>query len=143
LEILRRWAALERTGRTSHRALTLSELGVLTSAKLIEVGAHTVTHPSLASLDNTAQYFEIDESKLMLEDIVGKRVSSFAYPFGTQSDYNADTIRLIREAGFNCACANFPNLAYSSSDRYQLPRFLVRDWDGDQFAKHLETWIGS
>lgn len=143
LEILRRWANLKPVGRTSHRALTSSELSALASETLIEVGAHTVTHPSLASLSNTAQRVEINKSKTMLEDYVGKRVRSFSYPFGGHDDYNADTIHLVREAGYDYACANYPDLTYRNSDCYQLPRFLVRDWDGDQFAKQMEAWIES
>jgi peptidoglycan/xylan/chitin deacetylase (PgdA/CDA1 family) len=141
MEELRRWARLESAGRTSHRSLTSDELNALASAKIIEIGAHTVSHPSLASLSKSTQLAEINKSKTMLEDYVGKQIRSFSYPFGAPNNYTADTIRFVREAGYDVACANYPDLAYRNSDRYQLPRFLVRDWDGDQFANHVRSWI--
>ena len=141
LDELGLWTGLGRGGRPSHRPLTSAELVTLEADELIEIGAHSVTHPSLAALSTRAQDFEISESKSMLELLLGKPVRSFSYPFGGRDDYDTDTIRLVREAGFNCACANDADFVHRSSDRYALPRFLVRDWDGDEFAKNLELWL--
>lgn len=143
LNELRTWAGLERSGRRSHRPLTRSELCSLQENELIDIGAHTVTHPSLAALSISAQEVEVKKCKVMLESFIGRPVRSFSYPFGGVDDYTADTIRLVRNAGFDCACANYPGLAAHTQDRYQLPRFLVRDWDGDYFAKTLESWAAS
>ena len=143
LNELRTWAGLERSGRSSHRPLTRSELCSLQADELIDIGAHAVTHPSLAALSISAQKFEVEKSKVMLETSIGRPVRSFSYPFGGVDDYNADTIRLVRTAGFDCACANYPALAQHARNLYDLPRFLVRDWDGDYFAKILESWVGS
>lgn len=69
-------------------------------AKDFEIGAHTLTHPHLDRLDATAASREIYGSKARLELIIGKPVRSFCYPYG---DYNEETKRLVREAGFNSA----------------------------------------
>ena len=42
--------------------------------------------------------------------------------------------------GFVGACSNFPGLIGRSTDRFELPRFQVRDWDGDTFARRLARW---
>src|SRR5207237_1886699 len=41
------WAGAERTGRRSHYALTTEELILLQAGGLVDVGAHTMTHPYL------------------------------------------------------------------------------------------------
>ena len=42
--------------------------------------------------------------KRRLEDIVNGQVRSFAYPFGARGDYSSTTIKLVRSAGYECAC---------------------------------------
>src|SRR5262249_45049288 len=137
---LRGWAGLGDEGRPSHRPLTSAELCALESDELIEVGAHSVNHPSLAALPLRAQQAEISRSKSMIEGWVGKPITSFSYPFGGLEDYNAQTIRLVREAGFNYACANYAGTMTRGLDRFSMPRYLVRDWDGDEFASRLAQW---
>jgi peptidoglycan/xylan/chitin deacetylase (PgdA/CDA1 family) len=140
LEDLCLWAGLQRAGRLSHRPLKTSELCALASDPLIEIGAHTVSHPSLGCVAPSVQHLEIEKSKSLLQDVAGRPVCSFSYPFGGRGDYNADTIALVRKAGFHLACANFPDLLDSQTNPYEMPRFLVRDWDGDQFANLLRNW---
>jgi glycosyltransferase involved in cell wall biosynthesis len=69
-------------------------------AQHFEIGAHTLTHPHLDRLDAAAARNEIIGSKRTLEAITGKPVRTFAYPYG---DYNKETKRLVREAGFRRA----------------------------------------
>lgn len=137
------WANLKSAGRSSHRPLTTSELCALASNDLIDIGAHTVSHPSLAALAAPAQQLEIKRSKVILEAIISRPVHTFSYPFGGHDDYNVKTINLVRNAGFDVACANYPGSADYMKDRYQLPRFVVRNWDGDQFAKTIRSWVAS
>jgi peptidoglycan/xylan/chitin deacetylase (PgdA/CDA1 family) len=113
----------------------------LADGGLIEIGSHTLSHPVLAALPVAAQIDEISGSKARLEQLLGHPVTSFAYPFGGRSHYTDQTVAAVREAGFEWACSNFAGMVWPSTDRWQLPRLLVRDWDGDQFARNLEGWI--
>ncbi len=137
---LRVWAGLPSAGRPSHRSLDEKQLCALAASRNIEIGAHTMSHPSLASIPLTSQQTEIAKSKSTIETMIGKPVLSFSYPFGGRGDFCEDTMRLVSDAGFDLACANFPGVVGHPSDRYQLPRVLVRDWDGDVFARHLCAW---
>ena len=47
-----------------------------------ELGAHTMTHPDLSTLDYDACLQEIRDSRIALEEIGGEPVETFAYPFG-------------------------------------------------------------
>lgn len=135
------WAGQPRTAPESQRALTTAELHALARDGLVEVGAHTLTHPVLSARPLEAQREEIAASKRRLETALGAPVTSFAYPFGGRGDYQPATAGLVQAAGFHCACSNFQGHVHLDTDPYQLPRYLVRDWDGDTFARHLETWF--
>jgi peptidoglycan/xylan/chitin deacetylase (PgdA/CDA1 family) len=138
---IRRWAGVDEEGRPSHRLLSLEETSALAEGDLVEIGAHTVNHPSLSSLSLDLQRNEILESKVTLENIVGSPVTSFAYPYGKRSDYSARTVALVREAGFTYACSNVPGVVTQSTDRFQLPRIQAHNWDGETFWKHLQEWF--
>ena len=124
-----------------HRALSPDEVFRLAEGGVVEVGSHTMTHPVLSVLPASAQWAEIKGSKSRLEEILGSPVTSLSYPYGSQSDYMPQTVAFAREAGYSCACSNFPGLAIRSSDHYQLPRILVRDWDGEEFLRRMKVWF--
>lgn len=123
-----------------HRCLTEDELRKLASGDLVEIGAHTLTHPVLATLSVEQQQHEIGGSKRRLEALIGKNVTSFAYPYGKKIHYTRDTVKMVQANGFSSACSNFGGLVTRSSDRFVLPRFQPMDWDGDQFAGVVERW---
>ena len=124
------------------RMLTEQEVAALAAGGSIEIGAHSVNHPKMRFLSEAEQDREIRESKRRLESIVGAKVSSFAYPYGTREDYDERTVALVQKAGFELACSNFEGLTTPRSPLYELPRFVVRDWDADGLAKHLRGWSG-
>jgi peptidoglycan/xylan/chitin deacetylase (PgdA/CDA1 family) len=142
LDTLLIWAGANAAGRLTHLALTADELVRLDRGRLVEVGAHTSTHAFLSALSKTEQAAEIQGSKLALEEILRHPVKSFAYPFGSRGDYNTETVELVRHAGFELACANFSDIVWGRSDCFQLPRLLVRDWNGETFERWLRGWIG-
>jgi peptidoglycan/xylan/chitin deacetylase (PgdA/CDA1 family) len=141
LDRLQNWAGKDDAGRSTHLPLTSEELARLDQGGLVEVGAHTCTHALLSSLSKSKQQAEIQGSKIVLEKILGHPVVSFAYPFGARSDYNADSVQAVCQAGFERACANYPGTVWRRSDCFQLPRLLVRDWDGETFERWLGGWV--
>ena len=72
------WAGLEPVGRPDHRALTDDELQALAAGGLVEIGAHTMTHPVLSTLPLESQRTEIIGSKQKLEAVPGQPVTCFA-----------------------------------------------------------------
>jgi peptidoglycan/xylan/chitin deacetylase (PgdA/CDA1 family)/SAM-dependent methyltransferase len=141
LKELRGWTSGGAADTPSHRCLSLEETIALAQSELVEVGAHTVTHSTLAALPSAAQRVEIHRSKAWLQEILGRPVASFAYPYGRHCDYTAETVDIVRKAGFACACSNFAGVVARSTDRFQLPRVRVQDWDGEEFARHLSEWL--
>ena len=121
--------------------LTSEEIRNLATGGLIEIGAHTVTHPVLSALPVPEQINEIHSSKSCLEELTGNSITGFSYPYGSKSDYSLETVDIVKEAGFGYVCANFAHVVWRRTDHYQMPRFLVRDWNGEEFKGRLETWI--
>jgi peptidoglycan/xylan/chitin deacetylase (PgdA/CDA1 family) len=65
-----------------------------------ELGAHTMTHPDLSTLDYDACRAEIEQSRIDLEEIAGAPVETFAYPFGR---YGPEAIAATRDSGLIAA----------------------------------------
>lgn len=127
-------------GRPSHRALAGEEVGRLAAGGLVEVGAHTVTHPVLATLTPAEQQREVVESKQALEEWAGRPVLSFAYPYGSRNDYSEETVALVRGAGFALACTAATGRISRRTSVFELPRLPIRDMDGEAFARRLSEW---
>ncbi len=52
----------------------------------VEVASHTVSHPHLPDVGAEKVASELDASKAVLEEQLGKQVTSFAYPYGDLDD---------------------------------------------------------
>jgi peptidoglycan/xylan/chitin deacetylase (PgdA/CDA1 family) len=65
-----------------------------------EIGAHTVTHPRLPAISQMQAKEEIVRSKIILEEVTGKTVSTFCYPGGA---YTAAHAQFVKDAGYNYA----------------------------------------
>lgn len=131
-----------RPPRPSHRPLTPAEVTTLASQPGITIGAHTHNHPSLASLPADIQKQEIAESKRLLEQMVARPVTSFAYPFGSQHDVSDETRAAARASGMTIACSTIGGRVGSDTDPLSIPRVLVRDLTGDAFAQRFTAWAG-
>ncbi len=141
LEFLSTWANRLSRGLKC-QALSSAELLELKDSDLIEIGSHTVNHPVLSKLSAARQRDELQDSKSYLEGILDREVKSFAYPYGTKADYTPETIALVRDAQYSSASVNIAEAIWPGTDRFQIPRLLVRDCNGDVFAKWLREWFG-
>lgn len=132
LEALSKWAGARANPRPTHRPMTADEVARLAEGGLIDIGAHTVTHPVLSALPIASQREEISASKRRLEGILGRPVTTIAFPYGSRRDYTGETVAFVQEAGFECASSNFRDVIFFVVDCYQLPRISVRSWDGEE-----------
>lgn len=91
-----------------------------------EVGAHTVDHVYLNSLDDQTSFRQIKDCKAALEDIVGSAVTNFCYPYGANQTRHRE---MVREAGYETATTTIRARARPSDDPYGIPRIYVRRSD--------------
>jgi len=92
-----------------------------------EVASHTRTHASLPELDAKALAAELGESLQDLRAHVPRAASLLAYPHG-ESD---EAVRAAAAAaGYRAAFSTLPGRNGAGTDRYQLRRVGLKDWDG-------------
>ena len=104
----------------------------------MEIGAHTINHPILATLDDEEARAEIVEGKNQLEEMTGAPVTLFAYPNGKPGrDYGPRDVELVKKAGFAAAVSTTRGVAHRSSDLFQLPRFGPWDRNPRRLAVRL------
>lgn len=88
------------------------------SARAIEFGAHTRTHPDLTGISEQNASREIIESKEIIEDRIGREVTAFSYPYGK---FNV-AVKKIAERNFRAAVSVKLGTVGSASERFALNR---------------------
>lgn len=92
-----------------------------------EVGAHTITHADLTTVDAAQLRREVSGSRRALERRLGTSVDVFCYPGGR---YDEAVVAAVRDAGFRAATTTEPGLARRDQDRFALSRIRVDRGDG-------------
>jgi peptidoglycan/xylan/chitin deacetylase (PgdA/CDA1 family) len=139
MDQLRGWSGDPGGVRETHRTLRLEDIAKLAQGETFELGGHTITHPRLSARGWEEQRDEIAAGKTQLEELIGRPVRSFAYPYGGLDDFTAATVDLVAESGFTSACATWEGVVNAASDPWRVPRFQVPDVDGDAFGEWLEA----
>lgn len=86
-----------------------------------ELGAHTLTHPTLTEVDDATARREIADSKIWLEDVLSKPVTSFCYPKGMYTETHRN---MAHEAGYRMARTVQPYQFTAKDDPFQMPTTL-------------------
>jgi peptidoglycan/xylan/chitin deacetylase (PgdA/CDA1 family) len=132
------WAEVDSMPRSNYRPLTTAELIQLAQSELVDIGAHSVTHPLLAGMSQADQTAEITGSRQKLEEILACTVDTFSYPYGNLSN---DTVEIVKAAGFEIALTTDGQAVDVRANPLRLGRFGVGDWDGDRFKHRLEEFF--
>lgn len=67
--------------------------------KGVTVGSHTASHKNLADCDDNALSEEVFQNKLYLENLIGKKVTDLALPFGKRQHYNKRVLDFCYSCG--------------------------------------------
>ncbi len=105
--------------------LSIEELRKLAESPLVEVGSHSLSHPSLPRLEPDAMLREVRDSRRTLEEELGGTVDSFAYPYGERADFSVEVARAVRESGYRCALTGVPGTVRHGDDIFQLNRISI------------------
>jgi peptidoglycan/xylan/chitin deacetylase (PgdA/CDA1 family) len=140
LDHLKVWSGDTGIARTSHLCISVDEATALNKNELIEIGAHTSTHPALPSVPEDVQRREIRESKAELERLLGTPIVNFAYPYG---QFSESTTAIVREESFVSACSTRASALYADADVFALPRLKVGDWNATTFEAMLAKMLSN
>lgn len=102
------------------------------SANGIEFGSHTVNHPILTRISLSEVMEELTASKRRIENELGKRILSFAYPNGGVADFSEDVVKIVREVGFDIAFTLMPgplNLKSVKKESLMIRRIYIGNHD--------------
>jgi peptidoglycan/xylan/chitin deacetylase (PgdA/CDA1 family) len=109
----------------------------LAADPLFEVGAHTLTHLQLSGQEPALQRREIFDSVGDLSTLLDREVTSFAFPFGSDSAVGPLAPQLAREAGCRLACSTRHDRVTANDDPFLLPRIAVGDWEPAELERVL------
>lgn len=90
----------------------------------VDIGSHTMTHPQLDLVPLSRARREIVESKDALEQMLGRPVSTFAYPHGHHTRAIKD---LVMAAGYSSASAVRNMVSHDRDDIFALARLTITD----------------
>ncbi len=132
-----RVAETEQLARSANVRLPTNLM--MTSAEVIamrkagmQIGAHTVSHPILATLTVEQAHQEISVSKQYLENLLDEPMGLFAYPNGKPGeDYSPQTVEVVRSLGFDAAVSTQWGASRMGDDLLQIKRFTP--WDKTRF----------
>lgn len=100
-----------------------------------EIGAHTVSHPQLDTLSRARAGEEIRVCRDHLEERLGIRVRSFAYPHG----YSSPSVRRqVLEAGYESACSVKNVLSGPADTPFSISRLTMTSRVTDDT---LRRWV--
>jgi len=136
--------ALEADEPDKHRMMNTQELKRLEENGLITVGGHTHNCVKLSLLDERRQFAEISKNKDILEETLGHKVEYFSYPFGSESGSHQNGLsRILEDSGFCMALGGCYGKVETETEtnRYDLPRVKVGNWDLHGFHRFLTKFL--
>jgi peptidoglycan/xylan/chitin deacetylase (PgdA/CDA1 family) len=97
-------------------------------AEGFEIGAHTCTHPDLATLSDAEVEREISSSKARLEAELEEPTVLFSYPYGRKNQMTDNARRLVRSLNLRCCPSAYGGAVSGDSDPYHLMRQPISPW---------------
>lgn len=98
--------ALPKLAPEKYSAVSWQQLAEM-QANGIEIGGHTVTHPSLGHMELAEAAEEIQRSYDDLSRFLGEKERSFCYPNGTPLDYSVGVRQAVADAKYTAAVTAF------------------------------------
>ncbi|MGP0072825.1 MAG: polysaccharide deacetylase family protein [Bryobacteraceae bacterium] len=123
-------------------ALTWPELRELTASGLFDAQSHTYWHPNFKIERRRLERqkyqefaaFQLTQSKLTLERMLGCRVDLLAWPFGI---YDDELIQMAAQSGYVAAFSIERRAVQESDSIMALPRFSIEDSMDRRAFEHM------
>lgn len=106
-----------------YQPLSWSEVREMAESGLVSFGSHTHTHVIVSRCSEKQAREELAVSKRIIEEQLGRPCELFCYPNGRRGDFNAETRRWVRDAGYGCALTTVYGMNPAPIDVYELKRY--------------------
>lgn len=93
---------------------------------LVRFESHSCTHPDLTRVARSSAWCEIAESRRDLEEVLGREVTTFAYPHGK---FDREIEALVRDAGYRAAATTIAGPNRRGTDPFRIRRVTIRARD--------------
>lgn len=93
-----------------------------------EIGAHTCSHPDLATLAEAEVRREVLGSKARLEEELDESVVLFSYPYGRKEQITDSARQVVRSLNLRCCPSAYGGAVSGDSDPYYLQRQPISPW---------------
>jgi peptidoglycan/xylan/chitin deacetylase (PgdA/CDA1 family) len=101
---------------------TVEQIRMMSDAG-IEIAAHTRTHPDMGRVHDPQQIREeFIVAGQELEDMVGRRVRYFAFPYGMPRNMTPLVFHLAREQGYEAVCSAYGDYNFPGDDAFHIRR---------------------
>lgn len=110
-----------RAGDMREHIMTKEQMCEMADAGF-EIGSHTLSHPHLTAISDNQLALELADSKHKLEDMIGREVVSFSYPYG---DRDPRVIQAAKDAGYKNAVSTQIGTV-NGCNPFEIPRINVR-----------------
>lgn len=107
--------------------MSIEELKEAADSENVEIGSHCITHSNLAQLSEDEARLELQESRKRLQSMLGKRIDSVSFPYGS---FTERELTLAREAGYRFMFSIAPQMLVSKVESGLVGRVNVQptDW---------------
>lgn len=103
----------------------------------VEIGAHTRTHADLGkATDPKTLHDEVVVASEELQQLVGRPVRYFSFPYGLHDNLHRAAFDLAFETGFEAVCSAYGGYNFPGDDAFHLQRIGV---DGELLR--LKNWL--
>ncbi len=131
----------------SRMCMSWADLLEIARDPLVTIGAHSLSHPALAMIDEAEAFREMNKSREILEARLNQPIHHFAYPFGGVSEASEREFSLASKLGFRSAVTTREgNLPRGVPNLMALPRILLgEDQSYTKFwvqKSGLKSWFG-
>ena len=99
----------------------------------VRVESHGIGHQPLSDLDPAEATREIANSKLRLEERLGREVEAYAFVKGSLADYRPEHASLVQQAGYKLAFTSVSGANGPDTDRFRLRRYNVEPYPARTF----------
>jgi peptidoglycan/xylan/chitin deacetylase (PgdA/CDA1 family) len=115
---------------------TVEELRAM-AASGVEIGSHAFTHANLGAIADPRQLRrEVVETKAELENMVGRTVRYFAFPYGLRANLSRTVFEMAKASGYAGVCSAYGGFNFPNDDAFHLQRISA-----DGSVIRMKNWV--